>query len=479
MGFEQVMRALSKIKCGGALLLSVCLAGCVSLTPPYTAPEVKLPEQYRYQPAVQSNEATAQIAWQDYFVDPQLQALIEQALRDNHDIRMTALRIQQARAALRIERSARLPGIAVQAEGTRSRMPGGVSATGSTMTGNEFRAGVGLNTWELDFWGRIASLNEAALQEFLATRAAHQAMRVSLVAQVADAWLNLRELEQRLHLAQASEANRRESVRLVTRRVEVGTATRLELTQAQTLLHQAQSLALDLQQQREVQGNALNLLVGRVEAPQTDTTMQPHQALIAPLAAGQPSELLMNRPDLIAAEHRLRTAHAQIGAARAAFFPRITLTVFGGAASSELNELFKGASRAWRFMPSVSLPIFDGGWNRAHLDLAQLRKEQAIVEYEHAIQSAFRDVADALAHQHWLQQQHAVQQQSVVVQDERRRLARLVHARGRTGFLDVLDAERDALDAQQQQVQVEYALLHSRVALYAALGGGFSTTEQE
>jgi len=178
-------------------------------------------------------------------------------------------------------------------------------------------------------------------------------------------------------------------------------------------------------------------------------------------------------------ENRLRAAHAQIGAARAAFFPRISLTAFGGAASSELNDLFKGASRAWSFAPSVSLPIFDGGWNRAHLDLAQLRKEQAIVEYEHAIQSAFRDVADALAHQHWLQQQHAVQQQSVVAQDERRRLARLAHAHGRTGFLDVLDAERDALDAQQQQVQVEYALLHSRVALYAALGGGFSTTEQE
>lgn len=456
------------------MLLATLLSGCTTLIPPHATPDSTLPAHYQqgHDIAGTAQPSAAEIAWQDYFHDPRLQSVIRQALRYNHDLRSAALRVQQAQATYRIERSALTPDVALGMDAKRSRTPADLSDTGQAMATNEFQVGAGISRWEIDFWGRIASLNEEALQEFLATQAGHRAVTISLVAQVADAWLNLHELHARLRLAQTAQSSQGESLRIFKRRLEVGSVTRLEVTQVQTLLTQADTLVLQLQQQRDLQWNALSLLVGHTDLVDSEDSPFDAQNLLQPIAVGLPSDLLANRPDIVAAEHRLRAANAHIGAARAAFFPRISLTAFGGLASGELSDLLQGSSRAWNFAPSLSLPIFDGGLNQANLDLAQVRKHLAIVEYEQAIQGAFRDVADALGNHRWLQQQLAVQQQAVEIQDERSRLARLSHERGRASFLEVLDAERDRLDTQQESVQAQHALLRNQVALYAALGGG-------
>lgn len=457
------------------MLLTTLLSGCTTLIPPHVTPDNVLPAQYQQEgdgPAGTAQSSAAELAWQDYFRDPHLQAIVQQALHYNHDLRSAVLRVQQAQAAYRIERSALTPEVALGVDAQRTRTPADLSDSGRAMATNEFRVGAGVSRWEIDLWGRIASLNEAALQAFLATQAGQRAVTISLVARVADAWLGLHEIDERLRLAQATQASQRESLRIFKRRLEVGTATRLEVTQVETLLTQADALVLQLQQSRNQQWNALNLLVGRPNWVDSPPGTFDAKSLFQPLSTGLPSDLLINRPDIVAAEHHLRAANAQIGAARAAFFPRISLTAFGGLASGELSDLLKGGSRAWNFAPSLSLPIFDGGLNQANLDLAQVRKQLAIVEYEQAIQSAFRDVADALSDQRWLQQQLAVQQHAVEIQSERSRLARLSHEHGRASFLEVLDAERDLLEAQQQAIQAQHALLRNRVALYAALGGG-------
>lgn len=446
------------------------------MAPRYERPTLPLPSTYSYdaRPAIADQTLAADLDWRSYFTDPALQRLIEQALARNRDLRAAVLRVREAQAAYGVQRSARLPTLGLGADATRARTPADLSLTGSAVAGNQFQVGVGVSSWEIDFWGRIASLNEAALQSFLATDAARRAVAISLVAQVADAWLGLRELDERLRLARDSEASQRESLRIFTRRFEVGSASRLELAQVQTLLAQAESLVVQVRQQREAQRLALSVLLGDVAAaaPVADAPAALDAGTLAPLAPGLPSDLLQGRPDVVAAEHQLRAANASIGAARAAFFPRISLTAFGGVASTDLDRLFKGDNRAWSFAPSLSLPIFDAGRNRANLDLAEVRKSLAVVQYEQTVQAAFRDVSDALSAQHWLQHQVEVQQRALAAESERARLSRLSYDNGAASFLEVLDAERSLISAEQQLVQTRRALLSSRVTLYAALGGG-------
>lgn len=454
----------------------VLMAGCASMAPPHERPAVDFPAAYAHDtpPDARVPSTAAAFGWRGYFTDPALTRLIEQALTNNPDMHTAVLRVQEAQATYGVQRSARLPTVGVGLDATRARTPADLTLSGNAATGSQYQAGLGISSWEIDFWGRIASLNEAALQSFLATDAARRAVSVALVGQVADAYLGLRELDERLRLAQASEASQRESLRIFTRRLEVGSASRLELTQVETLLTQAESLVVQVQQQREAQSLALGVLLGDPSGTPvvTDGSAPFDVNLLAPLAPGLPSDLLNNRPDVVAAEHQLRGANANIGAARAAFFPRISLTAFGGSASAELDRLFRGANRAWSFAPSLSLPIFDGGRNRANLDLAEVRKNLAVVQYEQTVQKAFRDVADALSAQHWLQQQVGVQERALAAQRERARLSRLSYDNGASSFLDVLDAERNLISAGQQLVQTRRALLSSRVALYAALGGG-------
>ncbi|MBW9332680.1 efflux transporter outer membrane subunit [Herbaspirillum sp. RU 5E] len=450
--------------------LPLLLAACQSMAPDYQRPAAPVAARYPQQ-AEDAGEAVPALGWQAWFRDPQLQAIIAQALANNRDLRAAALRVEEARALYGIQRADLFPAVGAQAGLDRSRTPADLNLTGRPLVGSAYQAGVGLSSWELDLWGRLRSLDDAALQTALASEATRRAAALSLVAQVADAWLELAEIDERLAIARDTIASRQESYRIFARRVEVGATSRLNLTQIETLLTQAQALGAQLEQQRAQRLNALTLLAGSTVELPVGQARPALDAVFPELPPGTPSLLLTRRPDVAAAEHRLQAANANIGAARAAFFPSISLTGNLGTASAELSGLFRDGSHAWSFSPSVSLPIFTAGRLRNNLDLAEVRRDLAVANYEKAIQSAFRDVADALAARQWLTRQLAIAETAVQVQTERARLSTLRYDNGAAPFLDVLDAQRDLLSARQQRVQIRRALLSSSVALYAALGG--------
>jgi len=459
-----------------ALAGILAVTGC-SLAPRYETPPLPVASTYPVDtgspPSTTSDGPIApEIAWRDYFVDPHLQALIAQALDNSRDLKIVALRVAEARAAYGIQRADQFPTIAAGIDGSRARTPADLSPTGRAQIGSQYQVGVGLAAWELDFWGRVRNLKDAALETYLATDEARRAITVSLVAAVADGYLALRELDERIALARQTIATREESFRIFTRRFEVGAIARMDLVQVETLLHQARTLAAQLEQARAAQAHALTLLVGAPLSPLPEAARFDDGAVLHDLRVGLPSDLLLQRPDIVAAEHQLRAAHANIGAARAAFFPRITLTGFFGTASAELDGLFDSGSRAWNFLPSLSQPIFDGGRNRAALDLAEVRRDLAVANYEKTVQTAFREVSDALSARHWLGEQVRISQATLAAQAERARLARLRYDNGSAPYFEVLDAQRDLLAAEQQLVQTRRALLSSHVSLYAALGGG-------
>ena len=459
-------------RAGACAALLAALAACAPMAPPAAEPRPGIPAAFPGASGSDSAPVAAATAWQDFFTEPELRALISGALEHNRDLRAAVLRTEEARAAWGIQRAQRAPGLALALEGARSRIPGDLSPTGQPVVGDQFQLGVGFTSWELDFWGRIRSLEDAAIEGYLATDAARRAATIGLVAQVAQAWLALRETERRLLLAQRALDSRAESLRIHRRRVELGASSRLELTQVELLFRQAASLRAQLEQARAAQANALRLLAGsEPDLPQATADGSP-LARLPELPADLPSSLLLERPDLVAAEHRLRAAGANIAAARAAFFPRIALTATAGTASTALGGLFEGSGRAWTFAPSVMLPIFDGGRLGAALELAAIRREQAVVDYEKTVQAAFRDVADALSARRWLGEQASILEETLQLQAERARLARLRHASGAASYLEVLDAERELLTVEQQLVQAQRAHLSAQVALYAALGGG-------
>lgn len=464
------------------LLAALALSGCMSLAPDYEVPPSPIPAQWPVDAQSDQNlnaSIAASLPWQSYFTDPQLQQLIQVALENNRDLRLAILRMEEAQAAFRIQRADQLPTVTVGGQGARGRVPADLSPTGQSRVGSEYRAEVGFNSWEIDLWGRVRNLKDAALQRWLATEAAQQAVRVALIAQVADGYFQLRGLDEREALAQRTVETREKSYRIFKRRYEEGATSRLDLTQVETLLHQAQALHVSLQQARAAQWHALYQLVGTdISLPESLPPLDTQHAMVA-LTPGLPSDLLLNRPDIMAAEHQLQAANADIGAARAAFLPRIALTSSVGTASAELDDLFSSGSRAWTFVPVISLPIFDTGRRQANLDIAEVRHSMQVAEYEKAIQTAFREVSDALSAQYWLGEQLIIQRNAQQAQAERARLAQLRYDNGSAAYLEVLDAERDLLAAGQQLVQVRYELLASQVSLYAALGGGTQQSKEE
>jgi len=470
-------RALWSLAVMCAAGLGVLAAGC-SLAPEFTRPALPVADEYPTDapmPPVAKPDAppAAEIAWRDFFADAQLQAMIAQALEENRDLRMAVLRVQEARAFYQIRRADQFPTLNANAGELRLGIPESLSQTGGANTVPIYAVGASVVGWELDFWGRVRNLKDAALDQFLASDAARRAVTVSLVAQVADGYFTLTELDERIRITRDTIRTREESLRLFKRRFEVGTTTRLDVAQVETLLTQAQSLGAQLEQARASQVHALTLLVGAQPAGLSDRAANLNDAdLLRELRVGLPSELLQERPDILAAEHRLRAANADIGAARAAFFPRITLTGFFGTASGELDGLFDSGTKAWLFAPQLAAPIFDAGRRQANLDVAKVRRDTAVADYERTIQTAFRDVSDALSAQRWVAEQVAIQRRALGAQQERARLAQMRYDRGSATFLEVLDAQRDLLTSEQQLVQLRRALLSSRVALYAALGGG-------
>lgn len=433
-----------------------------------------MPTPFSYPAEADAGEVSvARIGWRDFFPDPQLQVLIGTALEHNRDVRIAAGRVQEARAALRLQGGALLPQLDAVGTGTRGRTPGDLSITGQALVSSQYQAALSAG-WEIDFWGRLRNLHEAALEQYLATEEARRAVATSLVTQVAASYLQALEFDERIDVARRTIATREETLRILRRRYEVGSGSRLDMTQAQTLLAQAQVALHALEEARAVNLNALALLVGKPVEIGPSSLGDMEMRMRTALPTGLPSELLTLRPDVVAAEHQLKAANANIGAARAAFLPNVQITGAFGTASSQFDGLFADGSRAWTFTPTIVLPLFHGGRNRANLDLAEARRNIAVANYERTIQAAFRDVADALAHRKGLAAQMASTRDMLAALQERARLANIRFENGRSAYLEVLDAQRDLFETEQALVQLRRAYLASMVSLYTALGGGFA-----
>ena len=415
--------------------------------------------------------SAATIGWRDFFREPELQALITRALASNQDLRAAAARIAQARAAVRIRGADLAPQASASAGMTKLGLPDNLARLlrDDTLTSYD---GIAMASWEVDLFGRLRNQRAAAFEQYLASGEARRALAASLVAQVAAGYLADREYAERLALARDTLANREESLRILSRRYAVGSGSKVEVTQAETLRTQALAEIQATELARAQNRNALSLLVGGPVRDADFTRPLDAVGLDQPIPNGLPSDLLVNRPDLVAAEHRLRAASANIRAARAAFFPSISLTAAGGTTSRDLDGLFDSGTGVWLFRPSISLPIFTAGKLTANLRYTEAQRDELVAGYDRAVQQAFRDVADALAQRRWFAEQIGTVNASIAALTERARLARLRYDAGRSAYLEVLDAERDLFSARQKLVQLRRAELASGVALYAALGGG-------
>jgi len=463
-----------RVFCGLAAALALVAGGCVNLAPEHERPA--LPTGPGYNPDFQPDGAVgaSQLGWNAFFVDPRLQALIAAALENNRNLAAATARIEQARAQYRIQDSRRLPSAVADASAIRSRSAqgDGQPAAGS-VTANRFDVGVGVTAFELDFWGRIANLSEAARADYLATIAAQRAFHITLIADVANTYYGLVEAQEQIALAQATAQSREEGLRIARLRLENGVTSALPYRQAETLLTQAeQQVAFQRLDAARLQNQLAVLVGGQIphELPQGVELAGQENGIV--LAAGLPSDLLLQRPDIIAAEENLRAANANIGAARAAFFPTISLTGSAGFASSSLDSLFDSDGLGWSFGPSISLPIFDWGAREAQLDFARAVEVEEVANYDLAVQNAFREVSDALAGRRYLAEQVRTLERAAVAQAEIARISRARYREGVADYLEVLDAERNLFSAEQTLLTTRRAYLQNALTLYAALGGG-------
>ncbi len=447
----------------GALAAAALIAGC-SMTPTLERPAAPVPATFPGQPASVTASGPVQ-AWESFITDARLRELVALALKNNLDLRVATLNIEQVRAQYQVRRADQVPTVNATVAGNRQPTPSGDISSNYT-------AGLAMASWELDFFGRVASLKDAALAQFLASEEAQRAVQTSLVASVASSWLSLQTDEALLALTQRTLATREDSLRLTKLRFDNGAASALDLRQAEsltaaaraTLAQQRRTIALDL--------NALTLLVGQ-EVPANLLPGAGDVAPFQPVPEGLPSQLLTRRADIRQAEQQMVAANANIGAARAAFFPRISLTAGIGTVSTELSGLFKDGSWGFTLAPQALLPIFDMGRNQANLDAAKAARDIAMAQYEKAIQVAFREVADALAGRATLGEQLAAQEAQAQAETDRFRLAELRYRNGVASYLDVLDAQRSLFATQQALAQTRLAQQQNQVALYKALGGGY------
>ena len=454
------------------LASALLLAGCMNLAPRYERPAAPVPASYSPElvPAGTANAATAaaDIEWQRFFADARLRKLIETALANNRDLRVAALNIESARAAYQIRRADELPTLG--AGFTAQRQP---NAFGSLT--NSYSVGLQVSNYELDFFGRVRNLSQAALSQYLATDEARKTVQIALVASVANAYVSLLADDELLRVTRDTLKTRDESFKLTKLKFDNGAASELDFRQAEQLLEGARATLAQTQRQRALDENALVLLLGQALPADLPTGLKLDAAQVtADLPAGLPSDLLTRRPDVRAAEQQLLAANANVGAARAALFPRIALTANAGTASLELDGLFKSGTWALTATGSIVQTIFDSGRNQANVEVAKVNKDIAIAQYEKAIQTAFREVSDALAGRATLGEQLRAQAAQANAAQVTFNLADLRYRNGAASYLDVLDAQRSVFAAQQALVQVQAAQAQNQVLLYKALGGGWT-----
>ncbi|AGU53280.1 efflux transporter, NodT family [Variovorax paradoxus B4] len=472
------------------LATALLLGGCISMAPDYRQPEAPVATQWRDAPAAQvatadaatANTPVAETPWQDFFQDERLRRVIALALENNRDLRIAMLHIEKARAQYRIQRADLFPAITAGGSQSASRTPSSVSSSTSTSSSSssasavvsrQHSADVGFSSYELDLFGRIRSLTDEALQTFLATAETQRSTRLSLVAEVAGDWLTLAADRQRLALARQTLESQRESLRLTEHLHAQGTASGLDLAQIQSSVESARadvaSYAAQVQQDR----NALELIVG---AAVPEEMLPPEEALkasvlLAQIPADMSSSVLLQRPDVLSAERSLKAANADIGAARAAFFPTISLTASTGFSSSQLAGLFGSGNRSWSFAPSISVPIFNAGSLRASLKVSEVERDVAVATYEKTIQTAFKETADALAVRATLQERLDAQQALVEATARSYRLSTARYRSGVDSYLDALDSQRSLYTAQQNLISLRLTESSNRVTLYKVLGG--------
>jgi multidrug efflux system outer membrane protein len=465
------------------LVAAILLSGC-SFIPAYERPPAPVAGDFPTAPGARAgasafSQPASDIAWQDYFADPRLRELIGIALANNRDLRVAVLNIEQARAQYGLRRADRFPTLNAGLNASRGTITAPSSAVPRGSLIDTYSAGLSITSYELDFFGRVASLNEVALAQYLATAEGRKTAQISLVSSVANAWLSLLADEELMKLARQTVSTREESVKLTKLRLDNGVASGLDFSQAQSLAEQAKSALAQARQRRALDENALVLLLGQPLPDDARNSLAKSTlasaGVLADIPAGLPSDLLIERPDIRQAELQLQAANANIGAARAAFFPRISLTASLGVASTQLSSLFEAGSKAWSIAPSLVLPIFDAGRNQSNLDIARVGRDIAVVQYEKSIQTAFREVADALANRQTLVEQLRAQQAQATAESERFKLSDLRYRNGVATYLDLLDAQRSLFAVQQQVVQTRLAQLQNQITVYKVLGGGWRT----
>ncbi|ANI14783.1 transporter [Pseudomonas citronellolis] len=450
------------------LLLALLLGGCVNLAPDYQRPAAPVAAQWPG--AAPAGASQADVDWREFFVDACLRDTVARALANNRDLRVAALNVEYQRAQYRIQRAELFPAVSASAEGTRQR----ALSDGTTAVSSQYSVGLGVSSYELDLFGRLRNLKDAALEDYLALEQTRRSTQISLVAEVASAWMTLAADQQLLKLARDTHASQQKTYELVQRSHGLGGESGLSLAQARSTVESARAEAASYASQVEQDRNALELLVGeRLDASLLPGDTGLDAALLVTVPAGLPSSLLQRRPDVLAAEHTLKAANADIGAARAAFFPSVSLTASGGSASGELSGLFKSGSRAWSFAPSISLPIFDAGSNQAGLDAAKITRDIDVANYEKALQTAFSEVADALSVRSHINERLDAQRELTAATDKSYDLSLALYKQGSDSFLEVLDAQRSLYSAQQTLISLELAEQVNRVTLYKVLGGGW------
>ncbi|HCS24154.1 MAG TPA: efflux transporter outer membrane subunit [Alphaproteobacteria bacterium] len=461
-----------------ALMLTTFLGGC-NMIPEYLRPASPVaaawPSGAAYQaPAELAAKSAVETGWQEFFRSQNLQRLIGAALENNRDLRVAALNVEAARAAYRVQRAELVPSVQAGTGMSRQGVPENASSTGRDAISSQYTANVATTAFELDVFGRIRSLNEKALQDYLATDEARKSVQIALVAEVANAYLSLLADEKLLKLTEETLAAQQESFTLIERSFDAGIGSQLDVSQARTSVETARTNLAQYKRRVAQDKNALALLVGAADVTVDTANETLDDTLIMEnLPAGLPSDVLLNRPDVLQAEYTLKGANANIGAARAAFFPRISLTGSLGLASSSLSDLFKsGSGLAWSFAPQLTVPIFEGGANVANLELAETQQKIAVASYEKAIQTAFREVADELAARGTYSDQLQAQSALVGATQNAYDLSQLRYKQGVDSYLNVLDAQRSLYSAQQGEIQVQQQRLSNLVTLYKTLGGG-------
>jgi outer membrane protein, multidrug efflux system len=456
------------------VLLVILLAGCTTMAPKYTRPDAPVPSQWPEagNGSAAENTKAADLKWDGFYQDGKLQKVITLALEHNRDLRVAALNIEKAQARYRIQRAALLPSVNASGSMVRERMSADVSGTGKAYVASQYSVDMGTSSWELDFFGRIRSLKDNTLDQYFATQQARRSSQIMLVADVASAYLTLAADKDGLRLAQSTLDAANSSFAVVEGRQKAGVATELDLQQAQTVAETARAGAVRNSRLIALDKNYLDLFVGSSVPDELLPGSLASIALRADLSPGTPSDVLLARPDILDAEYQLKATNANIGAARAALFPRISLTSSVGTASDALTRLFTTGNTTWSFMPQISVPILDAGSKRADLKVAEIDRDLYVAQYEKAIQTGFREVADALSERQKLSNQMAVQESLIKATQKAFNLSEARYERGIGTYLSVLDAARSLYSAQQDLLTLQLAREKNLVTLYKVLGGG-------